>query len=188
MPLMVLSHRTLSFVYTDIRSLSNLKPTVQRPCWGWGILAREPVKYYERGKDADGKSYKYLAVRTWLGLGTDSKGVSQGIRLNIYGVYAEGCQYLEQGDPIHFEGTLLYDKYFSKKLERPYWMVDATMVIPPYSADGREFCARRNAIREMQNAEMISRYTDMTTGEFLPGLSKLEEHLKGERDGSKENV
>ena len=184
MPLMVLSHRTLSFVYTDIRSLSNLKPTVQRPCWGWGILAQDPVVYYEHGKDANGKKTKYLAVRTWLVLGTDSKGVSQGIRLNIYGVYAEGCQYLEKGDPIHFEGTLLLDKYFTKEKGFPYWMVDATMVIPPYSADGREFCARRNAIREMQNAEMISRYTDMATGEFLPGLNKLEEHLKEERDGS----
>ena len=181
MPLMVLSHRTLSFVYTDVRSLGNLKQTVQRPCWGWGILARDPVIYYEHGKNADGKRYKYLAVRTWLDLGTDSKGVSQGIRLNIYGLYAEGCQYLEKGDPIHFEGTLLLDKYFTKEKGFPYWMVDATMVIPPYSADGREFCARRNAIREMQNAEMISRYTDMATGEFLPGLSKLEEHLKEER-------
>ena len=179
MPIMTLDKKTLSFVWTDINELSTLSAysKVASLCWGWGILKYDPVKFYQ---NIHGD--KVFTVRQWVYLGGDGP-TRQEVRVDIKGVYAEGCQYLMQGDPIFFLGVLKYDQKYSLLKNFPFFLVDAHMVIPPYSADGREFCARKNAIIERQNADMIRKYTDMATGEFLPGLNKLEEHLKGERNG-----
>lgn len=180
MPLMTLSWRTMSFVYTDVRTLPNIRNcnTIKKPCWGWGVVESEPAKFktHRDGKDI-------FTVRVWLNLGSDSKGEMQHIRVNMYGVYAEGCQYLEVGDPVHFEGTLRFDPQLSGIKKTRYFIIDAEMVIPPYSADGREFCARKRHLQELENAEMLRKCTDHVTGEFVPGLDKLEQHLKEERDG-----
>lgn len=180
MPLMSLDTKTRSFVWTDVNELSTLAAykKVMALCWGWGELKYDPVKFYQ---EIHGN--KVFTVRQWVYLG-GSGPARQEIRVDIKGVYAEGCQYLMKEDPIFFLGMLRYDPKYSQLKNFPFFLVEAQMVIPPYSADGREFCARKNAIIERQNAEMIRRYTDMETGEFLPGMEKLEEHLKGERDGS----
>lgn len=176
MPIMTLNPKTLSFVWTDINELSTIPSytKVRSLCWGWGELTKDPVKFYR-----EIRGNKVFFVRSWLWLG--GKGTSRReIRVDISGVYAEGCQYLIQGDPILFLGVIRYDPKYSKIKGFPHFLVEAHMVIPPYSADGREFCARKNAIIERQTAEMISQYMDM--GDVVPGQAALEEFLKGERD------
>lgn len=177
MPIFTLSKETLSFVWTDINTLSTLPnyDKIAVLCWGWGKLKSNPVKFYQ---EIHGN--KVFTVRQWVWLGGDGPK-RQEVRVDINGVYAEGCQYLEKEDPIHFLGVLKYDRKYSKLKEFPFFIVDAHMVIPPYSADGREFCARKNAIVERHTEQMISRY--MQDDRFVNGNKALEEHLKGERDG-----
>lgn len=179
MPIFTLSQKTKSFVYTDINELATLPlyKKVNAYCWGWGRLKSDPAKYY---KDHNG--HKVFHVRMWLWLGgTGTK--RRDIRADVSGVYAEGCQYLIEDDPVWFLGTIRYDHKYSTMKGFPFFIIDTDMVIPPYSADGREFCARKNAIIERQTYDMVSQYMNTGTGEVVPGQNALEEFLKGERDG-----
>ena len=176
MPIMTLSKETLSFVWTDINALPTI-PNYDKIvvlCWGWGLLKSNPVKFYQ-----EIRGNKVFTVRQWVWLGGDGPK-RQEVRVDIKGVYAEGCQYLEKGDPIFFLGVLKYDRKFSNMKGFPFFLVDAHMVIPPYSADGREFCARQQAIVERRNDRFID---SIDEEQFSNGMRALEERLKGERDG-----
>lgn len=178
MPIMTLNPNTKSFVWTDINELATIPSheKVNALCWGWGNLMCDPAKYYK-----EHYGHKVFHVLFWLHLG--GKGTKRReIRVDVSGVYAEGCQYLLKDDPILYVGVLKYDSTYSRIKGFPYFIVNAHMVIPPYSADGREFCARKNAIIERQTLDMISSYANSDIGEVVPGQAALEEFLKGNRD------
>lgn len=178
MPIMTLNNKTLSFCWTDINELSTLAVAdqIRALCWGWGVIKYDPVKFFKSKKDR-----KNFTVRSWVYLGGKDEN-RQEIRIDISGVYAEGCQYLTKGDPIFFLGLLQYDHKYSELKHFPFFIVDAQMVIPPYSADGREFCARKNALIERQTAELVSKYASQGIGDIVPGMTKLEGHLKLEEE------
>ena len=179
MPLMILNNRTADFSMYDANLLPQMLNFIgfKRWCWGWGVIKYEPKKFY-RERTVNNKKAKYLAVRSWVDLSC-GRGDPQEIRIDITDEYAEGCQYLMPGDPIWFCGEVKYDGKYSEIKGFPFFIIKADMVIPPYSADGREFCARKNAIVERRNEQMLSDL--MQSGQKTPNMDDLGRYLEKEK-------
>ena len=184
MPLFVLDSGTQSLVCTDVNSipLNHGYKYIKKYCWGVGRVRGTPKKFYQHITNWKGEDEKVFTVRMWMWV-AGRKREAQYIRIDITDEYAEGCQYLVDGDPIQFFGTLRYDKGYSAYRKSPQFIIKAWMVIPPYSADGREFCARKRAIEERRNGEMLSKIMEM--GMPVPTLDDLEQYERNveEYDG-----
>lgn len=179
MPLKLVNNKDGGFYLCDANLLPSMLNPVgfKRLCEGWGVIKYEPKKFY-RQRNVNGKATKYLTVRSWIDLSC-GRGKPQDIRIDITDEYAEGCQYLMPGDPIWFCGEVKYDGKYSEIKKFPFFIILADMVIPPYSADGREFCARKNAIVERRNEALLSEI--MESGQHVPNMDDLGRYLEGKK-------
>ena len=179
MPLMLFNNKTQDFSLYNANLLPEMKNPegFHRSCWGWGKIKYEPKKFYRKSM-AGGKEHKVFTVRSWIDL-SQRREKPQEIRIDITDEYAEGCQYLMPGDPVWFCGEVWYDRKYSEIKKFPFFIILADMVIPPYSADGREFCARKNAIVERKNEQMLSEL--MQSGQKTPNMDDLGRYLEKEK-------
>ena len=185
MPLFVYSHKRNNFVFAtpgEVNSYAQMRPRqFQLPCWGWGTLMSDPKKGYIKTEGWGAKRReKVFVVRMWINFSGVSR--TENMRVQVRDVYAEGIQYLMKGDPVCVYGSLVYDKLYSQYKKQTFFIIEADMTIPPYSADGRQFCARKNAVIERSNSQMFDQI--VRKGE-IPGAQDLREYMEKQRELSK---